>query len=1268
MMQNLSFIRHLFARLLRLSPAWMLLCCQYAGAVTYSNTPQTFAWIDASSHARLGYNTTPYKFNGSSGCGTTPPTLDDTLSDPLPIGFSFMYSGVAFSTLRVMTNGRVQFNNNTTCGYGSPVQTLPYPNSTLNYTMRIYGNDLDPTLRSEVPGGYNTPCVSRASCYVSYATIGTAPYRSFVVTWNNVPEWTSANTAPIGSYSLQLILQENGEFVFQYGDDIPGPSAKLGQVGWQADSTDYDTPQVGFPANNTAIKFYIPRPVVEYRMEQPSWNNTDGQVLDTSGNGGNGTVLGNAQTIAAGRVCRAASIPLNTTSRIDGIDTGLSVPDVMGNSGTITFWYKSNTAWSGSGARDAQLLDASAGNGRYFYLVRRSTGSLKFVITDSGGVTRSVESPAIAQAAGTWKHIAVSWSFNPLVASNSDHLRIYIDGVQQPESAFTTSSVISSGIGTLMIGDNGSGLVGPNGTLNSTDGAIDEFRAYNAEGAALVTRDMNLSQAGCLSHYAVSHSGNGLTCQQSTITVTAHDLNHGNIVMPNNTTQIRLSTDKGTGDWTLVAGYGVLDNGAANDGIATYLFNGEYQAIFALTTPAAANVSIGVTDGQFTESATEDPTLVVKACVAALFNACEPSLLARCTPSSASLNYARLNTKLADTAFTLDLVKLKSDATLESTFGGTTTVDLIANTNAGATLASNNCPTTQTAAIPLGTATFMLGRSAVIASAAAISAATPKYSAYRDVRVRVTCSASVCGGKTDTVACSTDNFAVRPQRFTLSSSMSNTALSGTPLLAAGKPFTLSATAVAGYDGKPLLDNTLAGQQITTHLGATDFTDDLTLPGSDSPFALGAAAISNGVASNGSVIYSDVGTVAIGAGALVDTTFTSVDQSPTDALTGCIIGSSSNTAVNGKFGCNIATQAELKVGRFVPDHFDVSGSLAGACGSASAATDFTYMSQNGLRVALGATALGAGNQLLTRYTTNYPRLASIALGASNTVAGATTDLATTRLAPLPAFAWLAGSAGRAYRTDTVTYPVGATALTLIGGGASLAGATIQLAGDNNQYTVQSGPTAGGVITLAAPGLRQSIPNVSAAVTVVHSFARLPDAAGQPSRDGPYDNFSLGLTIIDPDGARVTSVNGVPQTAATSGKVGNAKLRFGRMRINTVYGADTLPLTVPVAAQYWDGAAYVTNVLDNCTLLLRSNFQMSTYLKLLDAQMPAATTVPLDSGLLVQGLGKVVLAKPVAPLTEKGSFLLQSLLPYLPGSARETIGVYRTGPVIYLREVY
>lgn len=1238
--------------------AWLLLLLCLAGqahAITYANTTYTFNWIDASSHTKIGYNTSPYKFNGSSGCGTTPPVIDDTISDQIPIGFSFMYAGVNFTQLRVVSNGRVQFNNNQTCGFGSPVQQSPYPDTALKYTMRIYGNDLDPTLKSEVPSGYNTTCLSRASCYVSYATIGVAPYRSFVVTWNNVPEWTTGSTAT-GSYSLQLILQENGEFIYQYGDDVPGPSAALGQVGWEVDTNDYDTPKTGFPTSNSAIKYYIPRPVAEYRMEQPSWSSAAGQVFDTSGNGQHGTVLGGAQTIAAGKVCRAASFPLNTSSgAVDAIDTGISVPTAIGSAGTVTFWYKANTAWSGGGARDAQLLDATIANNKFFFLTRRSNGNLRFVITDSNGAVQAVETSGISVSAGTWKHIAVTWSFNSIVTNNSDHLRIYVDGVLQKEQAFTSSGTVSAQIGTLYLGDNRSGTVGSNGSGNSADGAFDELRVYNYEGGlALVQRDQSQGQAGCLSHYAVSDAGTGLTCQQNTVTVTAHDINHSNIVMPNNTTQIQLKTSTGLGDWSLISGYGVLVNGTSNDGIATYLFNGEYQAVFALTHATAATVSINVTDGQFTESATEDTALVVKTCVAARFNACELST-PHCVPSSA-LNYARLNTKLPG-GFTLDLVKLKADATLESTFNGVATVDLLANTGVGVALDVNNCPATYTATIPIGSVTFANGYvvGGLTVPASAFAATAPYYSVYRNVRVRVQCNKANCG--TANTACSTDNFAIRPRDFALALTVPGQ--SAPYRIKAGTPFTLTATAVPGYDGVPQVDINKNNKKIFTDVERLDFTDKLALVYDSG----NKAAIDTGTAVNQTLTYDDVGYFGVLAGGVFDSSFAgSVDQGD------CIADSSSNTPVGGKVGCNIGNQADTATfGRFTVDHYEVMGSMALPC------TDnaLLYMGQPELGIALGATALSSKGVRLGHYTTGYANLAALTLSGEN---GATTiNPLSSRLAPaLPALAWTGGDSGRTLTTtDAAGYATGSTQIALTGSGTVQAGDIVRFAGDSNQYTVATGVTGSGMITLAAPGLQQAVAP-STGVSFFHSFSRLP-ANGTPAQDGPYDNFTLRLGISDADGALISKLNGAAITPASSVSFGGAMLRHGRLRIDNAYGSELLALPVGLTAQYWNGTSFATNTADtNCTSVVPANFSVTkgngaAVTTSVAIKPSGATSLNLSSGVS----SSLRLSKPVPAPAGKGSVVLKTLAPldgYLPGTGTETFGVYKSGPVIYLREMF
>ncbi len=500
--------------------AWlMLMVSMPASAVTYTNAATTFSWIDASTHAQVGPATSPYKLSNTGGCGSTTPIIDDSLSDNMPLGFIFNYGGVDFSQVRIMSNGRLQFNNNTTCGFGSPVTQLPYPNSGLDYTMRIYGNDLDPTAKSEVPA-YNTNCLNRTTCYVSYATLGAAPNRQFVVTWYHVPEWTAASTAG-GSYDLQIILQENGEFIYQFGNDTPGPGNTNAQVGWQVSSTDYAVPNVGFPANNSALRFYIPAPISELRLDEAAWSGA-GSVVNAGG-GANGTPVGTAQTVAGGKVCRGGNIPANTTTGvINAVDTGYDVDSQIGSSGAISFWYKSSGAWSGGGSSEGQLLDATVVNNRWFYLVKQNgNGRLSFNLTDSANNNFQVTTGNNSFAANVWVHIAVTWNLTPVAANNS--LKIYVNGALAQSAAIGTIRPLSPSIGTLYVGDNRSAFVTNPGTGESANGVMDEIRIYNYQTAAtVILRDYNSVRAcATLDHVRLNHTVSGVTCTGSAVTVNA---------------------------------------------------------------------------------------------------------------------------------------------------------------------------------------------------------------------------------------------------------------------------------------------------------------------------------------------------------------------------------------------------------------------------------------------------------------------------------------------------------------------------------------------------------------------------------------------------------------------------------------------------------------------------------------------------------------------------------------------------------------------------
>jgi hypothetical protein len=78
-------------------------------------------------------------------------------------------------------------------------------------------------------------------------------------------------------------------------------------------------------------------------------------------------------------------------------------------------------------------------------------------------------------------------------------------------------------------------------------------------------------------------------------------------------------------------------------------------------------------------------------------------------------------------------------------------------------------------------------------------------------------------------------------------------------------------------------------------------------------------------------------------------------------------------------------------------------------------------------------------------------------------------------------------GAAYTSNAVGYAVGATDITLItGSGTVLAGDVVTFAGDTNKYVVAVGTAAAGVISLAAPGLRQAIPAAATAMTIGASY--------------------------------------------------------------------------------------------------------------------------------------------------------------------------------------
>ncbi len=525
--------------LLSLLLVWGLLAPLQSDAQTYTSASTPYSLIDSSGHSKVGHNTAPHKFGAAAGCGTTPPVLDDTLSTLIPLGFSFTFGGTAYTSAYIQSNGRLQFAN-TTCGSGTASagnpQTYPYgfPNASMNGVLKIFGVDLDHTNLVDQPNypssSPKTPCTSLATCYVSVATIGSAPARQFVVTWKNVPEWVAANNTS-GSFDLQIILNEDGSFVFQYGSIVHGGTGTA-QIGWQVSSTDFQVLAFGAsaePPPNSAIVFYIPAPVAAYRFEEGAWApDLAGQVVDSSGKAHPGQSVGNAQPGATGRVCRGLDIPANTdAATVDAVKTGVDLSSTalsLQGSGTVAFWFRSNLDWNGGVA--AQLLDASTTDREWFYLSRQASGQLSFGATDSLGAYTQVNSAVQLFSAGTWVHVAIAWNYNGAAGINQDNLRLFINGSQVAITSFTSNGTITTRAGAVYLGDNPSGFAHGSGTVNSANGQFDELQVFNyiLSAAQLGTLMSGSRPCTALSfdHLEILHaSGSGLTCTPTVLSLRA---------------------------------------------------------------------------------------------------------------------------------------------------------------------------------------------------------------------------------------------------------------------------------------------------------------------------------------------------------------------------------------------------------------------------------------------------------------------------------------------------------------------------------------------------------------------------------------------------------------------------------------------------------------------------------------------------------------------------------------------------------------------------
>jgi hypothetical protein len=612
----------------------------------------------------------------------------------------------------------------------------------------------------------------------------------------------------------------------------------------------------------------------------------------------------------------------------------------------------------------------------------------------------------------------------------------------------------------------------------------------------------------------------------------------------------------------------------------------------------------------------------------------------------------RLFTKrLGAGAFAVSIVAVSNNAINAAPSTATLTVDIIDASSTGGTLTgTSNCRTTWTTVIQTQTVASPVGW----ASGRVNVNITAPTQAVRNARIRVTQGVNQ--------GCSTDDFAIRPQALTITTSgasggtaASQTDTSGTPAIKTGASFNLTATSATGYDGTPAVDNTTGKVNGTPNAG--------TIGGS---FGAADPSVSGGgTATGNSFTYSEVGHFGLSADAVQDTGFTSVDQAVGD----CIASSTTNTLSGGQYGCwTGSTAVALNVapsgsggtgfGRFIPDNFDVTyntPTFGVSCGTFTyIGTKFNYTVTPQMTVtARNGTSLG--NATTKNYAGSYVKLSNT--GSSLNQAPYDTQ------------------AGRYSRFDAGSTP----ALDTSGLPATTVDPTI------GTFTNGVGTLTFASLTTPGTGL---------------SFVRSTTTAS-----APYNaDIALKLNVIDADGVAFGTNPAAFGTVASAGNGiafsgGNKEMRFGRLRLANANGSPLVAATVQMETQYWSGTSFLTNSADSCTSVVAANIAMGSYTGNL-TDSPKCLTAVSGGGTFSAGRQTLLLAAPGGGING-GVTLTASLgasaigftcsavgsaraaetfanLPYLQGNwtgpsftqnpfSRGTFGVYRgSEDVIFIRE--
>lgn len=734
-----------------------------------------------------------------------------------------------------------------------------------------------------------------------------------------------------------------------------------------------------------AARTTVPSPVAEYRLDETSWSGAAGEVLDSSGNGLNGTALGGAQTTTANAyLCRSGQFD-GANRRVDVADNALL--DIR-STFTVTAWIRP------ASIPPAELMSFLSKDDNYEFHIA-TNGRVNWWW--NGGVGE------LFTANNT---VAVNqWTFLAFVFTRGGQL-IYVGGPS------TAAALSQSGTDQAQLTQNALKLqIGDDqdfgGGSRRWDGLIDEVRIYDYALTQAEVEAIRTSTRTCpslLSGFAVTSSASASTCVAQSVTIRAVDA-LGNTI-PGYTGTVNLSTSIARGGWAASPTSGpVVENGNTNDGIASYTFraadNG--QATLLLSSQSASNLTVTATDS-VTVSATG-----VSGAIAFRDNA----FVVDSTDALATVPVAGRPHAMRVTLWRRDTSQTPANCAVATDYGSNRTLKAWYTANAshpaGATAPSVNGGAALGTAVP-GASNLTLAFTAGVATFNLTTSDVGKYTLNLRDDTRSFAGAVDIDGSSPTLTVRPFAIAITGVQKGATVNPEGSATAGSRFVIAGDTF--SAT-VGGYlwaagddannDGVPdaganVINNGLAPRFAwATQLAASNNVSYFspvggTLGTLGGTTALAIANFSGGAATVADLRYPEVGSIGL-----------------TATLTGYLSTAGvdlAGDAVNGTTG------VAVRVGRFYPNNFALltGAAITPFCGGAAAG--FTYMDQPALGFSFALEARNLLNAPTVNYRNTVYNVGTVSFVAENADAGVNLG---GRLSALPTVSWING----VYTVSTTT---------------------------------------------------------------------------------------------------------------------------------------------------------------------------------------------------------------------------------------------------------